>query len=119
MKYLFCLIGLFGILTFVLGNQNQETFPFSSEQRDICYFESTATPPLAAIENPVFGIGSFDIGHKNLSNKLLLFETLYKKPVNFFFNPLISKHNYPFITKSTSLFLLWHFSQSLWRTILC
>lgn len=119
MKYLICLIGLIGILTFLRGKQNQETFPTSIEQRAVCFFESTATPPLSAIENSDCGTVFFDIGHKNLSNKILLFETLQKKSINFFSNTLIYKHSYPFITKSTSLFLLWHFSQSLWRVILC
>lgn len=119
MKYLICLIGLLGILTFLRGNQTQETFAFSSEQRAICYLESTATPPLAAIENSVFGTASFDIGYKNQSKKGFLVETSNKKPVSFFLNPIIYKHNFPYLTKSTSLFLIFHFSQSLWRVILC
>lgn len=119
MKYLLCLIGLIGVLTFFHGKQNQETFPTSGEQKAVCFFESTGTPPLSAIENSGFGIGCFDIGHKNLSNKGLVPQSIQKKPVNFSPNPVIYRQNYPFIAKSTSLFLLYHFSQSLWRVILC
>jgi hypothetical protein len=120
MRHIVVLIGLTGLL--ISGNWKNafETDAALTKSKEACYSFCGTHQPLAAIENPQTSVNyANDKSRRNNPQK----RVPHSFPGNRLIAPLstspVSGYSRQFLTKGISLFLLHHFSQSLWKVFRC
>jgi len=119
MKYLICLIFAVKILAVTFENQNLKLSRFADDEKVAYYFEQTTNPPLSAIENPFFSLNPVNFDYKNYAGSKINFNQYSKAHSGFLLTSNKLKTANLFLSKGTSLFLLFHSSISLLKVILC
>jgi len=114
MRCFLCLIGFIGIITVLQSNQLCTISKASAEAREMSHFESTANPPLSAIENSLSSISGFVCDPSTHLQKRSGMHFIARHSLGLRSFESATNNPYRFFVKSTSLFLLHHFSQSLW-----
>lgn len=118
MRYLLWLIVLIGILFVSFAKDISDSAFYSIKGREISYFACTSNPPLSAIKDSGgnFTVLPYDLPTQHKKRFGIYIIARYSiNSLWFELKPDIASH---FLEKSTSLFLLNHFSQSLFEVFL-
>ena len=118
MRYLLWLIILIGILFMSFAGDISDSAFASFKGKEISYFACTSNPPLSAIEDSVSNITVLRYDLPTHSKKRFGIYIIAGFSFNSLWHEIKPDIAYHFLEKSTSLFLLNHFSQSLFEAFL-
>jgi len=119
MRYYFCLIGLTVILIYTFKIQQTVSLPAVADDNRTCNYEVTTNLPLSAIENSIFSLSTSYSDQQNLPSKTVRINSINRPSAEISSSEFLHDQSHPYWGKSTSLFLLFHFSQSLWNIFRC
>jgi hypothetical protein len=115
MRYFLCLIGLTGILTFTFGMQNPVIVKSADKDLAPLCFVSSPNPPLSIIEHSGYSLTFLNFAQQSYQHKRPGTLPPGSYAALSLLNVSFLNTSYLFLARSTSFFLLYHYSLSLWE----